>query len=224
MSVPENTNQAQPESKPNDKEYNFAQVRKQLEQERQGRLQAEQRAAQLEEEHSRKTRVSDDSDDDDNEPYVDKKTLKKTFSKWEQTLDQKIDKKAEEKARLMVEQERQNNFLKQNPDFNQILSPELIQKFAEKHPEMAEPLTEMPDGFARQKLLYQNIKALGLHKPLESKPSIQDVVDKNRRSPYYQPSGAGGTPPYAAAGDFSKVGQENAYKKMQELIGNRRAF
>lgn len=221
MSIPEQNPQSQTASEQkNDKEYNFSQLRKQLEQERQARQEAEARAMHLEQQ--RQTQQND-NDDDDNEPYVDKKTLKKTLSKWEQNLDQRIDKKAEEKARSLVEQERQNHFLRANPDFNQILTPELVSKFAEKHPEIAEPMLEMPENFARQKLLYQNIKALGLHKPPEApKANIQDTIDKNRRSPYYQPSGAS-SPPYANAGDYSDTGQQNAYKKMQELIKNRKS-
>jgi hypothetical protein len=74
----------------------------------------------------------------------------------------------------------------------------------------------MPEGFERQKLVYKNIKALGLHKPEEKAPSIQDKVDANRRSPYYQPSGVGSAP-YAPVGDFSANGQKAAYEKMQEL-------
>jgi len=89
-------------------------------------------------------------------------------------------------------------------------------KFAEREPELAETILQMPEGFERQKLVYKNIKALGLHKPAEVKSTIQDKVDANRRSPYYQPSGVGSAP-YAAAGDFSPSGQKNAYQKMQEL-------
>jgi hypothetical protein len=227
MSTHSDINQAQAatETKQTDKDYNFAQLRKQLETERTERQRAEQRMAQLEQERLQAQSNKADVDDDDNdEPYVDKKALKRQFDKFSQNIDQKIDKKAEEKARAMVEQERQNYFLKANPDFSQILNPDLIQKFAEKHPEIAEPMLEMPDNFARQKLLYQNIKALGLHKAPEAKENIQDKIDKNRRSPYYQPSSAGATPPYAAAGDFSSTGQKNAYQKMQELINNRRSF
>jgi hypothetical protein len=74
----------------------------------------------------------------------------------------------------------------------------------------------MPEGFERQKLVYKNIKALGIHKKDEPKPSIQDKVDQNRRTPYYQPTGVG-TAPYANAADFSQSGQSAAYKKMKEL-------
>ena len=84
------------------------------------------------------------------------------------------------------------------------------------NPELAESILEMPEGFERQKLVYKNIKALGLHKPAEKQASIQDKIDANRRSPYYQPTGVSAGP-YAGTGDFSKSGQKNAYDKMQQL-------
>jgi hypothetical protein len=223
MSLPAENSQAQTETKQNDKEYNFAQLRKQLEQEKQARSAVEQRLEAMEQGlQVRKQEYDDDGDSDD--PYINRKTLKKELSKWGSDLDKKIDKKAEEKARVLVEQERQNNFLRQNADFHNILTPDLIQKFAEQHPEIAEPMLEMPDNFARQKLLYQNIKALGLHKPPPPKEDIQKKIDANRRSPYYQPSQAGATPPYAQQSDFSESGQKNAYAKMRELINNRKAL
>jgi len=83
-------------------------------------------------------------------------------------------------------------------------------------PELAESILEMPEGFERQKLVYKNIKALGIHKPAMKEPSIQEKVDANRRSPYYQPSGVS-TAPYSQVGDFSNTGQKQAYEKMQQL-------
>ena len=67
-----------------------------------------------------------------------------------------------------------------------------------------------------QKLVYENIKALGVDKPEQKQNSVQEKIDANKRSPYYQPSGVGSAP-YASAGDFSDSGQKNAYAKMQEL-------
>jgi hypothetical protein len=216
MTVPNNAqnDQAQTEQKAqSDKEINFAAIRRQLEQEKLARQQAEERIARIEEERNAKNNDDDDSDD---EPYVDRRSLDKKFKKWEQNIDQKIEKKAEEKARSLVEQERRNSYLKQNADFNEVMTPDMLQKFVEKHPGLAEGILGMPDGFERQKLVYENIKALGINKPPEQKQSIQETIDKNRRSPFYQPSGVG-TSPYAGAGDFSPAGQKNAYAKLQEL-------
>ena len=90
------------------------------------------------------------------------------------------------------------------------------QKLVDKDPELAETILEMPDTFERQKLVYKSIKSLGLHKPEESKESIQSKIDANRRTPYYQPSGVASAP-YASQGDFSPAGQKNAYDKLKEL-------
>jgi hypothetical protein len=90
------------------------------------------------------------------------------------------------------------------------------QKFADKDPELAETILTMPDTFERKKLVYKNIKVLGLHLKEQARSTIQDKVDQNRKSPYYQPSGVG-TAPYSSQGDFSKTGMESSYKKMKEL-------
>jgi len=225
MSVPDQNSQAQPaaEQKSNDKEYNFGQLRKQLEQEKAARMQYEQRLAQLEQERQQ-PKQDHDSDDDDSEPYVDQKKLKKTLAREKDELRKEFKQAVRQEASQLIEQERQAGFLDANPDFNQILTPEHINKFAEKHPAMAKAMLKMPDNFERQQLLYENIKALGVHKPPEPpKPSIQDEIKNNKKPLYYQPSGMGSAP-YANNSDFSKSGQKNAYQKMQELINNRRAL
>lgn len=219
--------QLQSEAVQTEKEKNFALQRrmyeKQLDEERRSKQELEKKLQEYEAaKRPHKARDEDGDDDDDSEPYVDKRTLKKQLSRFAQDMGQDIDRRATEKAAAMIEQERQVSFLRQNTDFNQILNEENIQKFAERHPEIAEQMVEMPDNFARKKLLYQNIKALGVHKKDEPKTSIQETVNKNQRTPYYQPSSAGATPPYAMQGDFSQKGQENAYQKMKELIRNRR--
>jgi hypothetical protein len=206
---------AQEQVKQNDKEYNFAQIRRQLEEERYLRQQAEERAAQVIREAQEKIK-NDSEDDNSNEPYVDEKRLAKKLERFEKTLEQKFDRVAEQKARALVEEERRVNYLKQNNDFNEIMSPVNIEKFAERHPALAENILRMPEGFERQKLVYENIKALGVHRKEEAKSNIQEKIDQNRRSPYYQPTGAS-SPPYASQSDFSDVGQKNAYAKMQEL-------
>ena len=131
----------------------------------------------------------------------------------------RMQKEKEEKERKKLEQkalaeERRNTWMKNNSDFYEVMNH--AQKFAEKDPELAETILEMPDTFERQKLVYKNIKALGLHKKEEPKSTIQETVNKNQRSPFYQPSGIG-TAPYASQSDFSASGQKNSYDKMQEL-------
>jgi len=212
MTSPTPESQAQ-EQKTNDKELNFraleSKYQRELEKERSARLEAE-RVAQ--EAISRKNDSLDE--EDDSEPYVDHKKLSKTLSSFERKLEEKIDKKAEQIAERKAREKDQEYWLKNNPDFYEVLQH--AEKFAQKDPELAESILEMPDTFARQKLVYKNIKALGIHRPETKAPSVQEKIDANRRSPYYQPSGVG-TAPYQSVGDFSAGGQKQAYDKMQEL-------
>lgn len=192
---------------------------KQLEQERVARQQAEDRIAALEradKERSRNSNSDDDDDKEDDEPYVDRRKLNKELHKFQKNIEQTIDQKAEAKASALIENERKHSYLRENSDFEQVMNEETIERFAAKHPRIAQSILRMPDGFERQKLVYENIKALGIDRPETKQPSIQDKIDANRKGPYYQPTSVGAAP-YSAAGDFSPSGQKNAYTKMQEL-------
>ena len=216
MTAPSQENQVQNQEQPkNDKEFNFRQLeakyQRQLAEERAAREDAERRAQEA---VSRKNQQTEDEDDDDNEPYVEPKKLNKKLASFEKRLEEKIEKKAEEKARQFTTQKDQENWLKTNNDFYDVMQK--AEQFAQEHPILAETILRMPEGFERQKLVYTNLKALGYDKPREKQPSIQDKIEANKRSPYYQPSGVGNAP-YAMAGDFSTTGQKQAYAKMQEL-------
>lgn len=221
VTQPENTEQGQS----NDKEYNFAQIRRQLEQERREKQELEQKTlilAQKVDELVQNRQAAPEEVDED-EPYVNPKTLEKKFTKWEQKIEKTIEKKAEEKARALVEEERRHNYLNGNKDFDDVMNVENIKKFAEKHPTLAQSILSMPDGFERQKLVYENIKALNVLKAPEPKTSIQDALKNERRNLFYQPTG-GAAPPYAAAGDFSKTGLKAGFDKMKELQSRLRGF
>lgn len=202
-----------PENKPSDKELNFraleAKYQRQLEQERAARIEAER----LVQEATAKKQHNEE-DDDDNEPYVDKKKLNKTLAKFGEQNKQQTQNDINQAVHHALKEERKQNWIKSNPDFYEVLQH--AEKFAQQDPELAETILEMPDTFERQKLVYKNIKALGIHKPQAKQPSIQDKIDANKRSPYYQPSGVG-TAPYSQVGDFSSTGQKQAYDKMKEL-------
>lgn len=214
MSIPPKENQQ--DTKQNDKELNFraieAQYKKQLESEVARRSELEKNIAELQ---AKKSPSRDDEEDDDDEPYVDRRKLDKKLAKFGEQTKQQTQTEIQKAVHQALAEERQRNWLKSNPDFYEVMGH--AEKFADMDAELAETILSMPDGFDRQKLVYKSIKALGLHKPPEEKKSsIQDKVDANRRSPYYQPSGVGSAP-YNNAGDFSKGGQKNAYDKMQEL-------
>jgi hypothetical protein len=204
-----------PETPKNDKEHNFAQIRQQLERERaekQALLERAEKAEKLAQE--RITQVAPDDDDHSDDPYIDEKRLNKKLNKFSQQAIRETDERINSAVQKALSEERKNNWLKSNPDFYEVMGH--AQTFAERDPELAETILSMPEGFERQKLVYKNIKALGIHRKEEPKPSIQDKIEANKRSPYYQPSG-GGNAPYAAGGDFTPSGMKNSYAKMQEL-------
>jgi hypothetical protein len=216
MTTPEVTQdavKAYEQKQQQDKEYNFAMLNKKLQAAEAARADAERRADEALK--ANQQRQNNDDDDDSDEPYVDHKRLNKKLSNFEKTMEQKIQQQAEFIARNMVDKQKHESWLRANPDFKEILET-YADKFAAADPDLAESILDMPDTFERQKLVYKNIKALGLHRPPVPQSSIQDKIDANRRSPYYQPSGMGAAP-YATQGDFTQSGQKNAYDKMKAL-------
>jgi hypothetical protein len=202
------------ENKPSDKEINFRKIeekhRRELA-EMQMRLEESEKTAK---QALERNQVEDDDNDD--EPYVGHKRLEKKLSSFERKMEEKIDRKAEEKARMLIGQKEEEDWIKNNSDFSDVLKEENLVKLVNKAPGLAESIKRMPDGIEKQKLVYNTIKTMGLDKPEQKQSSIQDKIDANRRSPYYQPSGVGASP-YNSVGDFSDAGQKNAYSKMKEL-------
>ncbi len=209
MTAPSQENQAET-AQPSNKELNF----RNLEARYQRELDKERAAHQDTIKQMQERSQAPVHEEDDSEPYVNKQNLNRQFTSFEKKMEEKIEKKAEEKARAMIYSDKKESFLRNNPDFHDVLQH--AEKLALKDPDLADSILEMPESFERQKLVYKNIKALGLHQPAVKQPTIQDKVDANRKGPYYQPSGVG-TAPYASQGDFSQGGQKQAYDKMQEL-------
>lgn len=214
MTSPTQENQVQ-EQKPSDKELNFraleAKYQRELERERQARLEAEKIAQEVQ---SRK-QPQQEEDEEDDEPYVVKKKLDKKLQKFGQSTQSDIQKAMEVAKKAAKEELKQEMWLESNPDFYDVMQNH-AERFAQKAPKLAESILKMPEGFERQKLVYQNIKQLGIDQPEPKQSTVQEKIDANRRSPYYQPSGVG-TAPYGMAGDFSEAGKKNAYDKMKEL-------
>lgn len=199
------------EQKVSDKEFNFRQLeskyKNEVERERQARLELEQKLQAL----SQTQAVHEEEESSD--PYVDNRRLEKKLQRFGQSTQSEIQ-KAMEKAKLDAKEElKQELWLENNPDFFDVLQH--AEKFAQSNPLLAETILKMPDSFERKKLVYANIKAMNLHKPAAKEASIQEKIDANRRSPYYQPTGVGSAP-YANMGDFSDSGKKAAYEKMQQ--------
>lgn len=200
-----------PENKPSDKELNF----RKLEARYQQQLDLTEKRAQEAERALQESRQRPSDDDDDSEPYVDHKKLEKKLAKFEEKSQKQNMSEIQKAVQVAIQEERKTNWVKNNSDFYNVLEQH-AEKLAKADPELAESILAMPESFERQKLVYKNIKALGLDRPEVKQPSIQEKIDANKRSPYYQPSGVG-TAPYASSGDFSASGQKQAYEKMQQL-------
>lgn len=204
-------------------QQSFAEMRQIIDETRKEKAQMQQKIAKLEEmaekASERKAAPAPVVDDEEtNDPYVDNRTLNRKLQRMQEDFEKKMDQKAEEKAKTMIAGERRDAYLRQNSDFRKIMESDLVQKFAEKHPEVAESILAMPESFERQKLVYSNIKALGLHKEEEPKVPIQQQIDHRKKNYYYIP-GQVGSAPYAAVADYSPASQKLAFQKMRALQG-----
>lgn len=213
MTAPIQDNQAQT----NDKELNF---RKQQAMYERMLQEKEQRIAHLEQERQVKAQPQEEEDEDNSDPYVDHKKLNKRLAKQSQSTQSEIQKAVDHAKHSAKQEIRQEMWLENHKDFFNVMK--LADKFAAEAPELAEDILAMPEGFERQKLVYNNIKKLGIDKPEQQRgPSIQDKVDANRQNPGYQSSGVG-SGPYGQIADFTESGQKAAYEKMQKLRQNLR--
>lgn len=210
MTTPQETQEVQQQV--SNKELNFRALEQKYQQQiAQERAERERLSQELEKLHNIR---SNQDDDDDSEPYVDHKKLKREQAKFGQQLKQETQGEINKAVQIALKEERKQTWLKNNGDFYDVMQH--AEKFAQADPELAETILEMPDNFERQKLVYKNIKALGLHKPQEKAPSIQDKIDANRKGPFYQPTGVTSAP-YMQSADFSPAGQKQAYEKIKAL-------
>lgn len=209
--IPDTNDTPVQETKNNEKELNFRRLEAKYQHELQLEREKRQEIEKKIEDMSRKSLVEDD---DDAEPYIDHKKLEKKLARFGETTKQQTQSEIHKAVQHAIKEERKDNWIRGNPDFYEVLKH--AEKLAIKDPELAEAILEMPESFERQKLVYKNIKALGLDKPELKPPSMQEKIESNKRSPYYQPSGIASSP-YSSAGDFSPSGQKNSYDKMKEL-------
>ena len=202
------------DTRPSDKELNFRKQEqaflKKIEEERQARLQLEQKLSEMERQRNSQP-YHDDDDDDSDDPYIEKKRFKKSLQKVQDESRHYTETAVQKAVRQALDQERQQTWLKNNPDFSSVMNH--AEKLYHVDPELAETILAMPEGFERNKLVYRNIKALGLHE--DPKPKIQDIINQPKHG-HYQPTSVGNFASQHGA-DFSKEGQKKAYEKMQAL-------
>jgi hypothetical protein len=217
MSIPQENPITQPQAaQATDKELNFRKLEERyermLQEERQKRVEAENAA--------QKKFAPQDDEEEDNEPYVDRRRLKKEIANTRQTIKQETQTDIQKAVGEALEKERQEAWIEANSDFYEVMQH--AEALAKKAPGTAKTILKMPEGFERQKLVYNAIKEFGINKKEEPKSNIQEEIKNNKKGLYYSPSGVGSAP-YHSQGDFSPGGQKSAYDKMQELKNRLRA-
>ncbi len=216
--------QAQPapvEQKQNEKEYNFRMVERRAQEAERRAQEAERRAEDANRRAQELSQIKadlHDEDDETDEPYVAPKSLKKQLNRFGQTTQQDIQKAMEQAKYAAKEELKQEMWLENNPDFEKVMSEDNTNKFWSENRDLANTILRMPEGFERQKLVYQTIKRLGIDQPQQKQKesSTQEKIDANRRSGSYMPSGSG-SHPYVRGGDFSEQGKKAAFDKIQAL-------
>lgn len=212
----EATEQENTTQKENSKEYNFAAIRKALEE---ANKRADNMTQEKEELAHRMAALESrltpkETEEDDDEPYLETRKFKKEMSKLKNEFEQEHQKMKKSWENTQQEEKRQM-FLKEHPDFNEVLNEESVIKFATDHPELAEPIANLPNNFDRQKLMFQQIKFL--NKKEQTQSNIQESVNQRQRGPFYQPTGVGNAPSGGYQGDFSEEGKKKAWEKMKQM-------
>lgn len=204
----------------NGKEFNFRQQQASYERKlAEERNEREKLVQQIEE---IKRSQNQHAEEEDSEPYLDHKRFKKEQAKFGQQIKQETKADINQAVQDAIENERKRAFLNENPDFYDVIEKN-AQSFFQKAPFLSETILKMPDNFERQKLVYHNMKAMGMDKPPVKESSIQEKIDANKRGAFYQPTQMG-NPPFAPVGDFSASGMKQSYEKMKELQGRLRSF
>ena len=121
---------------PNDKEYNFAQIRQQLEREKQEKNQLKEEVEKLKKMNSENL---GGDDDDYDEPYIDRKRLRKELGKVVEQTKAETDTKIEHMVTKALSEERKQAWLKEHPDFEEVVQH--AQKVEDHDPDLAKMIS-----------------------------------------------------------------------------------
>lgn len=201
-----------------EKQRNFAELRRIAETERAERIRLQEEINQL-----RMNVKPADDDEDDSEPYVDNKKFKKKLTQFEQNLGRQTSDIVKHEVEKALREERKQSWFKTNNDFHKVMTPEILNKFEDQYGDEAKSILTHPDEFERQRLAYYSIKAKGLDRPEIKQLSAQELAEKNRKTPYYQPSGVSSSPYGGTVGrNVSEEEGKAALANMRNLQKNLR--
>lgn len=202
-----------------DKELNFRRLEQAKEAEREARLRAEMRNESLEREIQSIKQMLQPKDEDPLEgveDYVDPARLRATLAKQEARFRKEAEEIAQRKYE-QIEKEREAKSFHERlrsryNDYDNVMSENAIADLEKTNPEFLEAVLEIPDDFKRREKTYKFLKAKE-QKPAP-KASIQEVVEENKKNPYYIAPGSG--QPSAVEFDIgSPKARQEAYKRLK---------
>lgn len=219
----------QTQAKQDDREVNFAALRKKNES-LEAQLQEQGQMVQKQQQMIEQMQVRSNPDRDEFDSLPDDELIDKAKMKRIREKDREhFLKEAEQVARKTYEKIDSENFASKlkyaYPDYDEVVNAANAEKLQEKDPEFMSLLAEVKDDFKRREMAYKKMKKLA---QVQEQPKVkaQDVVNENRQAGgnFYTPSGQGPmNNPYAFEFDVrNKEAREKAYQKLK--AGQKRAF
>lgn len=201
------TNQAvaEPEAKRqdpkghSDKELNFRRLEGLREQDRERAIRAEMETTMLKRElESIKTMLQPAEKDplDQLDDYSDPDKVRTAFKSSWANKEARLKKEAEEFADRRIEQKLKErdeaNYLgrlkSEYRDYDDVMTDETVAKLTESNPQFVQAVMQIPDEYARRKVVYELLKR---EKPKGEEPSIKSKVEENAKNPFYIAPGTG---------------------------------
>jgi hypothetical protein len=228
----ESVNQAttQAQAAKDDREINFAALRKKteaLEQELQKRdallNQQQQALNQLQSRFAPQDRDELDALPDDE--LLDKAKFKRLIEKERSNMRKEAEEVARQTYQKLDSENYQQKLYSAFPDYDQIVNSSNAEKLQAKDPEFMSLLAEVKDEYKRREMAYKKMKKIAAE---DEKPKVkaQDVADENRKvsGNFYSPGGQGpSSNPYAFEFDVrNKDARAKAYERLK--AGQKRAF
>lgn len=229
----ESVNQAttQAQGAQNDREVNFAALRKKteaLEAELQKRDHMMQQQHQMIQQlQNRFPEQRDELDSIPDDELLDKAKFKKLIDKERSSMRKEAEEVARQTYQKIDSENYQQKLYSAFPDYDQVVSSANAEKLQEKDPEFMSLLAEVKDEYKRREMAYKKMKKLAqAEEDARPKVKAQDVVNENRQtgSNFYSSGGQGPSAnPYAFEFDVrSPEARTKAYERLK--AAQKRAF
>ncbi len=205
-----------------DKELNFRRLEALKDQERERAIRAEAQNEMLKRDlESIKNSLMPAEKDplDEIEDFSDPEKVRSAYKTSWNKREARLKKEAEDIADRRIEQklkEREDaNWLgrlkSEYRDYDEVLNDDTVARLAESNPNFVQAVMQIPDEYARRKVVYELLKK---EKPKAESPSIKEKVEENARNPFFIPPSQG-TPPAVDYDLQSPSSRQAAYAKLK---------